>query len=169
MPTQTSTEAERHQRRWTEIVNDPALRDLPYKVETNAQGQLIVSPHQNTHSFLQASVRDLLQEHAPDGPVVSEFALATPDGVKVPDVVWMSSDRRTKMEATGDPATLAPELCVEVMSDSNTEEEMEEKRALYRKIGADEVWVVGEDGSIRFFRDTELNASQLVPNMPRRL
>ena len=55
------------------------------------------------------------------------------------------------MEATGDPSTLAPEICVEVMSPTNTEEEMQEKRRLYREIGAEEVWVVGEKGRIRFY------------------
>ena len=48
------------QERWNEIVRDPALRDLPYKVETNARGQLLVSPHSNRHSDLQEAVSDPL-------------------------------------------------------------------------------------------------------------
>jgi hypothetical protein len=43
MPT-TTTPAEEHQARWQEIVADPALRDIPYKVETNHRGQLVLSP-----------------------------------------------------------------------------------------------------------------------------
>lgn len=96
-----------------------------------------------------------MRTHAPDGHAPPEYALATPRGVKAPDVVWMSPDRRQKMRETGDPSTLAPEICVEVVSASNTEEEMQAKRQLYRTIGAEEVWVVSEDGTIRFFGEEE--------------
>ena len=166
MPTVT-TRAEDHQERWGEIVVDPTLQDLPYKVETNAQGQIILSPHKNRHSDLQASLFQHLQQHAPNGHISVEYALATPRGVKAPDVVWMSAGRREEMRKTGDPSMLAPEICVEVMSDSNTEEEMQEKRALYREIGAQEVWVVGEEGEIRFFGDEEREQSEIAPECPR--
>jgi Uma2 family endonuclease len=164
MQTQTSSEA--HQDRWQEIVDDPALRDLPYTVETNERGQILLSPHSNRHSYRQATVRDLLQKHAPDGLVVPEFALTTRQGVKSPDIVWMSADRRQEMDATGDPATLAPEICVEIMSKSNTDSVMDEKRCLYREIGADEVWIVETDGRIRFYGEEELDASKVVPGCP---
>jgi Uma2 family endonuclease len=53
-----------------------------------------------------------------------EYALATSVGVKAPDVVWISSGREREMEETGDPSTLAPELCIEILSETNTEAEM---------------------------------------------
>lgn len=157
------------QERWNEIVRDTALRDLPYKVETNARGQLLVSPHSNRHSDLQEAVSDLLREHAPEGQQPPEYALATPKGVKAPDVVWISPGRKKEMEATGDPSTLAPEICVEVMSPTNTEEEMQEKRRLYREIGAEEVWVVGEKGRIRFYGEKERDRSSIAPGCPSRV
>jgi len=162
MPT-TLTKQQAH---WQDIVDDSALQDLPYKVETNERGKLVLSPHSNRHSKLQTRLFLLLQEHAPDGLVSVEYALATPDGVKVADVVWMSPEREREMEETGDPSTRAPEICVEVMSASNTEEEMEQKRALYRDIGAEEVWLVDEEGQIRFFGQTEIEASRIAPGCP---
>ena len=165
----TTANARDHQARWDEVIHDPVLRDLPYKVETNAQGQLIVSPHQNVHSFLQARVRDLLQNQMTQGVVVPGFAIATHQGVKVPDLIWTSPERRADMEATGDPTTQAPELCVEVMSESNTDEEMTEKRRLYRDAGAEEVWVVDADGRVRFFGDEELDQSTLAPDFPNQV
>jgi Uma2 family endonuclease len=162
MPT-TLTEQQAH---WQEVVSDPSLQDLPYKVETNERGQLVLSPHSNRHSKLQTRLFLLLQEHAPDGLVSVEYALATPDGVKVADVVWMSPEREREMEETGDPSTLAPEICVEVTSTSNTAEEMAQKRALYRDIGAEEVWVVNEEGQIQFFGETEIGASQIARDCP---
>jgi Uma2 family endonuclease len=73
------------------------------------------------------------------------------------------------MRDTGDPSTLAPELCVEILSASNTDDELREKRALYREIGAEEVWVVDPDGRIRFFAETERDASALAPSCPDRV
>lgn len=159
----TTTQA---QARWHEIVNDPALQDLPYKVETNRRGQLILSPHSNRHSLQQRAILHLLDRHAPAGMSAPEFALATNQGVKVPDVVWMSDERWEAMQQTGDPSTLAPEICVEVLSASNTVEELAEKRTLYRDAGADEVWLVEPDGRIRFFRASEMDRSEIAPDCP---
>jgi Uma2 family endonuclease len=165
MPT-TTTQA---QARWQEIAADPALRDLPYTVETNARGQLILSPHSNRHSRLQKAMLKLLDRHAPDGESFPEYAIATPQGVKVPDVVWMSPEREERMRQTGDPSTLAPEICVEILSASNTVEEMDGKRTLYRGAGAEEVWMVEHDGRIRFFRASEIGCSEIASECPTRL
>ena len=158
-----------HQARWNEIVDDPALRDLPYKVETNARGQLILSPHSNQHSWLQLRVQELLFECKPEGRPPAEFAISTPEGVKTPDVAWVSSERVEKMRQTGDPSTLAPEICIEVLSPTNTKAEMKEKRSLYFEAGAEEVWIVEENGTVRFYADEELDASRLAPDFPRKL
>lgn len=163
------TTVTREQRRWQEIVRDSQLAELPYKVETNAKGQIILSPHENRHSFLQKAIQDLLDEHASEGFAPPEFAIATPEGVKSPDVVWMSPRRRQDIEATGDPTTLAPEVCVEVLSESNTAEEMAQKRQLYREAGAEEVWLVETDGQIRFFADEEIESSEVIPGVPDRV
>jgi len=163
------TTATRHQKRWDEIVRDPALRDLPYKVETNERGQIILSPHQNRHSKQQKAVLNLLDELLAEGETYPEYALATSHGVKAPDVVWMSPEREEAMDATGDPSTLAPEICVEILSASNTEAEMAEKRRIYREAGAEEVWLVSEDGDIQFFADDELDRSRLAPEVPPRV
>lgn len=111
----------------------------------------------------------LLDRHAPDGESYPEYALATPQGVKVPDIVWMSPEREKEMERTGDPSTLAPEICVEILSASNTVEEMDGKRTLYREAGAEEVWLVEPDGRIRFFRASEIDRSEVASECPTRL
>jgi Uma2 family endonuclease len=165
-----------HQAHWDRLARDPALRDLPYRIETNARGQLILSPPpRNRHSFRQEAVQDVLRQHAPDGRQPAEWGIATPGGVKVPDVVWMSPSRREAMDATGDPTTLAPEICVEVMSPTNTRAEMMEKATLYLDAGAKEVWIVEEDGTLRVYvagedgAPTEIDASRLAPDAPARI
>lgn len=64
---------------------------------------------------------------------------------------------------------MAPEVCIEVMSESNDWDEMDEKRALYREAGAEEVWIVTEEKNIRFFADGERDTSDVIPGVPNRL
>jgi Uma2 family endonuclease len=162
----TTTPAEEHQARWQEIVADPTLRDLPYKVETNHRGQLVLSPQTNRHSLQQKAVEKELDTLLSDGEAFPEWAVATAGGTKQADIIWASDERLREMRETGDPTTLAPEICVEVMSGPNDWDEMEEKRALYREAGAEEGWIVTEDGDVRFFADEEIDTSEIAPDFP---
>jgi len=162
----TTTPAEEHQARWQEIVADPTLRDLPYKVETNHRGQLVLSPQTNRHSLQQKAVEKELDTLLSDGEAFPEWAIATAGGTKQADIIWASDERLREMRETGDPTTLAPEICVEVMSGPNDWDEMEEKRALYREAGAEEGWIVTEDGDVRFFADEEIDTSEIAPDFP---
>lgn len=166
MPT-TTTRAREHQQRWHDIIADPALEGLPYKIETNDRGQIVLSSPKAEHSDLQGRVLDKLREAGPQGRGMPEFPVATEGGVKVPDVVWMPGGRLEEITETGDPPTRAPDVCVEVMSDSNDEAEMREKRALCLAAGALEVWVVDQDGRVRFFADEgRVTSSAAVPDFP---
>ena len=161
--------AKKHQAHWDKLCQDPRLNDLPYKVETNKRGQLILTPTSTQRSRHMSAIMRVLSQHAPEDASLPSFAIATPLGVKVPEVVWMSEQRWEKMQQTGDPSTLAPEICVEVMSKSNTWAEMEEKRSLYLEAGAKEVWIITEGGNVRFFADEELEESELVSGFPGEL
>ena len=62
----------------------------------------------------------------------------------------------------------APEICVEVLSPSNTLEEITEKIALYFQSGAREIWIC-DRGTLRFhFSATpEIRpSSEMCPNFP---
>jgi Uma2 family endonuclease len=136
--------------RWAEVVNDPALRDLPYKVELNAYGKIEMSPANNRHARIQGFIAGELARQASGGGVLGECAVLTRLGVRVPDVAWASSASLSKHRDIT-PFPEAPELCVEIVSPSNSEEEMREKVGAYLAAGAREVWVVSEDGTVRFF------------------
>ena len=56
------------------------------------------------------------------------------------------------------------------MDASNTEAELEEKRAIYRCIGAEEVWIVDEEGgTLRFSVEGEMERSEAAPACPRQV
>jgi Uma2 family endonuclease len=158
---------------WHRVLDDPAFRDLPYKVETNARGQIVMSPHTIYHSNLQGAVIRLLAEHAPAaGHASPEYAIQTRDGVKVCDVVWISTEQAAQIPEDAAASPVAPEICVEVLSRTNTVAEMDAKRALYAERGAAEVWLVAEDGAVTFLAaetGERLPASRLAPTFPARV
>jgi Uma2 family endonuclease len=156
---------------WHGILADPQLQDLPFKIETNERGQLVLSPHKRIHSIRQTQITDRLANTIDRAGIRSvELAIGTSKGVKVVDVAWMSSERFAEIDVDAEPTPVAPELCVEVVSASNTEEEMAEKRVLYFDAGAEEVWVVGEDGKVSFYNETgSADVSALAPDFPRQL
>jgi Uma2 family endonuclease len=136
--------------RWAEVIADRTLRDLPYKIELNAWGKIEMSPASNRHALLQARLVSELARQLPAGDVFTECSVLTEIGVRVPDVAWASSqfvDRHG--EATPFPS--APEICIEIVSPSNSQDEIEAKTAAYLAAGAQEVWTVSEDGSVRCF------------------
>jgi len=153
---------------WHRALHDPQLQDLPFKIETNEYGQLVLSPHKPHHSFLQSKILRLLDRHAPSsGESVVEFSVETPKGMKVPDVVWISAARRQQIPDAAEASPVMPELCIEVLSEGNTDAEMSEKRRLYFAEGADEVWTCDPDGRIWFFdADGERSSSALAPSFP---
>jgi Uma2 family endonuclease len=133
-------------RRWDELADDPLVAAIPYKVELNEKGVIEVSPPTTQHASLQFSVAYELRRQRPEGTTFTECPVETEIGMRIPDVVWASSEF---IQAHGGEAQFraAPDLCVEVLSPRNTRAEMAEKIAAYLAAGAREVWLVGENGA----------------------
>ena len=150
---------------WADVCAHPALRDLPFRIELDRHGRLVMSPTASRHVFLQRRFQRILED-ALGGVAVTECPIETPEGTKVADVGWMEDDFAQARQ--DEPAfSVAPPVCVEVMSPSNPWREMEEKVTLYLARGAHEVWVCEPDGRLRFFgHEGERETSSLVPDAP---
>lgn len=135
-------------RRWRQVVADKTLADLPFKIETNRNGQIVMSPAKAIHARFQGEIAALLKR-ALGGVVYTECPIATPQGIKVADVAWSSTGFATRHEGE-DAFSVAPELCVEIRSPSNAMAELLGKVRLYLDAGAREVWLVSEDGKVEF-------------------
>jgi Uma2 family endonuclease len=99
-----------------------------------------------------------------------ECPLSTADGIKAVDVVWLAPGRPELVDRPI-ALTTAPEICVEVLSPSDTTAEIDEKRALYFDAGAIEVWVCNLDGSMSFLSgvNNQVSASNVCPDFPGRI
>ena len=156
------------QQAWRRALEDPSLRDLPYRIETNEYGQLVMSPVKRSRSVRAGRILLLLRDLVPEaGELTVELAIDTPKGVKVSDVAWMSEARANQLPADAEAVSTAPEICVEVLSESNTPPELDAKRALYFACGAEEVWTCDVDGRMRFFSSSgEMTTAVRAPAFP---
>jgi Uma2 family endonuclease len=154
---------------WQEIVNHKDLANLPFKIETNEFGQVVMSPTKYLHGIYQTRMARMIEEFLPTGFVSTETAIATRKGVKVPDVAWASRDffvlHRDELELSA-----CPELCVEVLSPNNSNKEIAQKRKLYFKRGALEVWTCDLNGQVMFYStDGELEQSGFALGFPKKI
>jgi len=78
-------------------------------------------------------------------------AITTPSfGIRVPDVVWMPCDRWESFDRD-DPVPFVPDLCVEVLLDSDRMQDIDRRVMAYLEGGAREVIVVGQCGQVEFW------------------
>jgi Uma2 family endonuclease len=149
---------------WIDVINDPSLRNLPYKIELDEQGRIVMSPASNRHGIQQGKLVRLLAQMLQAGELATECSISTHLGVKVADVVWISGEFLARY---GDqtPYPQAPELCVEIRSPSNTDNEIEEKIRLYLGYGAQEVWVVSSEGVITLHGPEGRRERSVIPGV----
>lgn len=154
---------------WAEVIENPSLRDLPFKIETNRFGQIVMSPASNQHGIVQTRIAASLVNATCIGETISECSVETNEGVKVADVAWASE---SFLAIHGDQIayTAAPELCVEIRSPSNSHLALAEKKALYFQHGAQEVWICDLSGNVTFFDvNGQIERSRLFPEFPRQV
>jgi len=151
---------------WQEVCADTALQDISYKIELNRWGQIVMSPAKNKHSVYQGLIQSIIQSILKQGLTYLECPIQTEDNVKVAGVVWISRERYQQIK-NDDVCSIAPEICIEIKSSSNTLEEMNFKKELYLKAGAVEFWLCNENEEISFYSpDGKIENSAIVPNFP---
>ena len=164
--------------RWEELENDPEVSAWAGRVETDREGNVVMIPPGDVgHGMRIIRFGNLFTEYLPEGIALGEFAVSTSSGNRIPDCGWASEGHpefqwllSDEPEAQERPKVLKHplEICVEILSPSNTPAEIELKKRLYFEVGAKEVWVCGRDGVMQFFGPQgELAHSKICPDWPR--
>lgn len=149
---------------WSEVINNPLLQNLPFKIELDKFGKILMSPASNQHGRIQMHVGNNLTNQLPNGEVIAECSIQTSEGVKVADVAWASKEFINTF-GYETPYPKAPEICVEIVSPSNSKQEIADKVNLYLAKGANEIWIVYENGQVDTFTHTgQIKESGIAPN-----
>ena len=152
---------------WQEAIEKPELQDLPFKIELTETGQILMTPVKVLHAAFKGEIEHLLRKLKQGGLALPECAVATRKGSKVADVAWVSYERFARIRHETE-APIAPEICVEILSASNTAEEKREKALLFFEKEAEEFWLCTEAGEMSFYNRTgQLAGSLLVPDFPQ--
>ena len=158
---------------WARLVNDPTLNDALEKIETDRDGNLIMSPPPtDPHIVRQNLIGKAMDRLLPDGLSLVNGTVSTTEGVKIPDTLWYSKERVAARAAAPDEllSRIAPDICVEVLSPSNTPREIRDKTAAYFAIGVREVWICDRDGKMSFHSpEGPLQRSVICPDFPREI
>ena len=77
---------------WADVLNNPWLQNLPFKIELNRWGKIELSPASNQHGAMQVDIAATLRKRR-GGKVIVECSIQTTDGVRVADVAWSSNKR----------------------------------------------------------------------------
>lgn len=151
---------------WNDVLADRSLQNLPYKIELNQFGQILMSPATNFHGLYQGEIAFLLKTLKTEGFVNTECSIDTTLGTKVADVAWLSNTFFKKY-AKETPFPVAPDLCIEIVSRSNSKLEMQTKIDLYLAKGAQEVWLCTLKGKVTFYNHSGvMEQSNLFPDFP---
>jgi len=132
--------------RYEALIDDPLYSSVQGRLELTAWGQIIMTPPADVwHYRLSARLARLLIASL-GGEAFQEGAVACEGfGTIIADVVWCSPGF---LAAHAHERVLqrAPEICVEVLSASNSTKEIDDKTRGYLAAGATEVWVVDPEG-----------------------
>ena len=152
---------------WEQLCDDPALENIPYRVELARHGQLVMRPHRSYHSIFQSRLIRHLNRLMPGGEAMPECPIATKAGTVVADVAWAGED---KVRRNFDLPSWeeSPDVVIEVLSPSNAEAEILKKRTAVFALGAAEFWLCSTKGRLEFFGPNgRISKSRLCPKFPR--
>jgi Uma2 family endonuclease len=127
-------------RRWQSLCADPTFEDVAGKIELTEWGEILLSPVGKRQGIVAMRIGKALRG-ALGGHTMAEVGVATPIGVRAPDVAWCS-DGFLAAHPEEMPLSRAPELCVEIVSATNVLPKLREKAMAYVNAGAAEAWIV---------------------------
>ena len=125
--------------RYRDLCDNPCFVNVPGRIEIDVWGRLVMTPTSYYHGLIQGRLCRSLA--ALGGEVGMETAIATVAGLFVADVTW-ASEQFVRAHAGGIALEQAPELCIEVVSPSDSRRELQEKTQAFLAAGAEEVWIV---------------------------
>ena len=151
-PPKANAQAHLFLQRWNDFLADPELLSRPERIEIDAFGHLLMSPPPDAlHRKQGFRITALLEALLPGDGAYPEQSILTSEGIRIADAIWIVPSRlRGLSRAPNQPLAPAPDICVEILSPSNTQAEIDQKRFLYFAAGAREVWICDRDSHIRF-------------------
>ena len=156
---------------WAELCADPSLNDLPYKIETDRFGRVMMYRTNVAHSEHLTEISCFLGDQLPSWIVITRCPVDTKEGTKVADVAAFPLARCPNFRDLVS-LPIAPDICVEVHTIPFDPTLLEEKRRLYAALGSLEFWTCSSAGALSFVDAStgqSLRRSRLCHTFPENL
>jgi Uma2 family endonuclease len=156
---------------WQEVCEHPSLQDLPFKIELNQWGQIVMSPTTTYRSLLLTEISVKLNQLQSIGQVLLLCPIQMSNGsVYVVDILWMSEARFNQHKHEDITFSIAPEICVEVMLPGIHADYLIFKSHAYFANDAEEVWISDLAGNLSFYNaNGKIVQSALIPAFPQQI
>ncbi|MFM0342303.1 Uma2 family endonuclease [Paraburkholderia fungorum] len=136
---------------WRSLAMKPEMVQW-YPYELNECGEIVTNPFPSARrQIVLTDVYVQLNEQLGHLAAMSVAVTTLCFGIMVPDVVWMSLDKWEGSDRD-DPVPFVPDLCVEVLLDSERRQHIARRVNAYLEGGAREVIVVSPRGQVEFWR-----------------
>ncbi len=155
---------------WTEACNDPSLNDLPYKIELDAHGRLVMVRRQIAHCRLKGRLGRAMSRAGMGNGLCISCPIQTSVGVLVADLAWHDAEWFDN-EADDCVCAVAPAICIDIGALIADEAGLDDRLRGYFQAGAKKVWICDEMGKIAFYRSpmVKLGRSLRIPKFPSAL
>jgi hypothetical protein len=122
-----------------------------HRYELDEVGQAVSNPPPSARrQIVLTDVYCHVTEHMGHLAAMSVAVSTRSFGIRVPDVVWMPCHRWEGFDRD-EPLPFVPELCVEVLLDTDRSRDIDRRVQAYLAGGAAEVIVIGRGGEIEFW------------------
>jgi Uma2 family endonuclease len=133
---------------WLQMAGNPSL---PARYELTEHGELVVhgppsSKHDDILEFVASEIRYQL-----GGLCIPNVPMLTGAGVRVPDLLWISTERHSEV-LTQHPLEFCPSLLVTVLSPATRSVEVNHRCNAYLSAGAREVIIISPTGAVSYRR-----------------
>ena len=106
---------------WKEVCESPELQNLPFKLELNKDGEVVMNAVQVNHALFAGKIIHFLEIHLLNGYSLPEFPVMTSDNVKSPDVVRISGGKVGAGQGFGCRKHFSGNLCRSEISSQHLE------------------------------------------------
>jgi lipopolysaccharide transport system ATP-binding protein len=119
--------------------------------------------HESRVGIQAGAIAKLLVQAFPDGNLVFNAPVETPEGIRTVDVGWVSKTRMKTMR-TEPSWSAAPDISVSIVSFSKSPQQAENDNHHLLRAGAAEAWILSPNGAL--IRHKENHKDFIFPEMP---
>ncbi len=155
---------------WREVIEHPSLRDLPFKIETNEWGKIMMTPATDIHGIYQSLIDRSLARLAKEGRLPPNALFKLPKGSRLPMLLGEAGHSSKSMGSAIFFLLNPPKSSLKYNPHRIVLLRWKKKKQLYFGAGAKEFWLCDEYGNMRFFNPQgELKRSELFGEFPEHI